>query len=562
MADLPPFESNLPDARRAVSGGAGPAVLEPGLEPQLVAELEDHLVGVLQETPAGVELQGLLLLFPPATLGAGAQLQWLRAHDRCSAWWSAKQAVALVAYAGTTPQEQTFDVRGEQVRLEDVAREEVAVTLRWTSNYAQSRIDEARVLVGALPQTMGALDAGAISVSHARVIAESAAKFAATVPRNSEAFFVACQALERRVLPVAERQGLSRTRSAANRAVSSIDPAGRLPRRDAAYRGRGVWLRDEPDGVATLIARMAAEHAHASFAAIEQLAMRDSDSGLGVGERRSLALLHLVLGGAAAGGAVSGAGVVMADTGGSGAARGPGSGSSAGGAGGGNSTGGTGSGNAAGADFPTPTQPIRVHVDVIVDLPTLMGLQDNDAEIVGGGSITAQSVRDLIRNDKSATMRRLVTDPTTGHLLDIGRKRYAIPDVLREFIEIRDQRCRFPGCDARAATSEIDHARAWDDGGKTERGNLGALCKRHHQVKTHGGWTIAGSDATGACDWIAPSGQRYAHDAVALDGRVSSGLSEIPPQTPLRLIDSAAEAGVPLPNGDVGEAGDLVDNDP
>ena len=554
MADLPPFESNLPDARRAVSGGAGPAVLEPGLEPQLVAELEDHLVGVLQETPAGIELQGLLLLFPPATLGAGAQLQWLRAHDRCSAWWSAKQAVALVAYAGTTPQEQTFDVRGEQVRLEDVAREEVAVTLRWTSNYAQSRIDEARVLVGALPQTMGALDAGAISVSHARVIAESAAKFAATVPRNSEAFLVACQALERRVLPVAERQGLSRTRSAANRAVSSIDPAGRLPRRDAAYRGRGVWLRDEPDGVATLIARMAAEHAHASFAAIEQLALRDSESGLGVGERRSLALLHLVLGGAAAGGAgggaVAGAGDVMAGAGGSGAASG------------GSSMGGTGSGNAAGADFPAPMQPIRAHVDVIVDLPTLMGLQDNDAEIVGGGSITAQSVRDLIRNDKSATMRRLITDPTTGHLLDIGRKRYAIPEVLREFIEIRDQRCRFPGCDARAATSEIDHARAWDDGGKTERGNLGALCKRHHQVKTHGGWTIAGSDATGACDWIAPSGQRYAHDAVALDSRVPVAQPEIATQPSLRLIDSAAEAGVPLPNGDVGEAGDLVDNDP
>lgn len=516
MAEVPPFHSNLPDARRAAGGVAGGEASAAALEPWLADALEDCLAEIFATTVPGLELQQLLLMFSPDVLGASAQLQWLRAHDRCASWWAAKQAVALVAYAGAVPQEQAFEVRGEQVRLEDVAREELALALRWTSNFAQTRIDEARTLIGALPQTMIALEAGAISPPHARVIAESAAKFAATVPRGTVAFANACAALERRVLPVAERQGLSRTRSAANRAVSSIDPNGRMSRRDVAYRGRGVWLRDDPDGVSTLIARMAAEHAHASYAAIEQLAMTDGDSTLGMGERRSLALLHLVLGGAA-GGARDGA---VGD---------------------------------AGAVAPA----IRTHVDVVVDLPTLMGLQDNDGEIVGGGAIAAQSIRELVNADKTATMRRLVTDATTGHLLDIGRKRYVIPDALREFIQVRDQRCRFPGCDSRAATAEIDHAQPWDAGGSSDRGNLGALCKRHHQVKTLGGWQITASDASGACNWLAPSGHHYAHDAVAVDGRVADAAG-----VTAAASDSTADAGVPFADRDVREAGDLVDDDP
>ena len=39
-------------------------------------------------------------------------------------------------------------------------------------------------------------------------------------------------------------------------------------------------------------------------------------------------------------------------------------------------------------------------------------------------------------------MRRLVTDPLTGHLLDRGRATYAVPDALRAFIVTRDMRQR------------------------------------------------------------------------------------------------------------------------
>ena len=203
---------------------------------------------------------------------------------------------------------------------------------------------------------------------------------------------------------------------------------------------------------------------------------------------------------------------------------------------------------------------LRTHIDVIIDLPTLLGLQDNDGEIVGGGELAGDTIRALVARDSSATMRRLVTDPMTGHLLDIGRKRYVIPDALREFIVLRDQRCRFPGCTSRAANAEIDHALPWDSGGGTERGNLGALCKRHHQVKTIGGWSIDGSDADGSCTWVSPTGNRYGHDAVPVvvepADREGQRLADRTGQ------DSARESRVPLADRDVGEAGDLVNDDP
>jgi len=64
-------------------------------------------------------------------------------------------------------------------------------------------------------------------------------------------------------------------------------------------------------------------------------------------------------------------------------------------------------------------------------------------------------------------MRRLVTDPVTGHLLDYGRRSYEVPDALRRYLDARDRTCRFPGCNRRAEKRQLDHAIAWDDGGDT-----------------------------------------------------------------------------------------------
>jgi hypothetical protein len=86
-----------------------------------------------------------------------------------------------------------------------------------------------------------------------------------------------------------------------------------------------------------------------------------------------------------------------------------------------------------------------------------------------------------------------------------------VPQALREFIVARDRVCRFPGCRRNAARCQVDHAIAWDDGGTTNPANLGALCIRHHQLKTLGGWDITSSDADGTCMWRSPHGRQYEH---------------------------------------------------
>jgi hypothetical protein len=102
-------------------------------------------------------------------------------------------------------------------------------------------------------------------------------------------------------------------------------------------------------------------------------------------------------------------------------------------------------------------------INVIVDLPTLMGLAENPAELSGYGPIPATLARELATSHQ---WRRFITDPVTGELLDLGRERYQPPQALIEFIAARDR------------------------------------------LKTHGGWQIS-SNPDGSCTWTSPYGKSY-----------------------------------------------------
>jgi hypothetical protein len=345
------------------------------------------------------------------------------------------------------------------VIIHDAVRDEIAAATRWSGRTTQCRIDLARLLHKSLPATMSALREGAISLGHARVIADHAM----SVPEESR------QALEERVLVVARRNTVSATRQAARRAVLAIDTDG-ARRRQVARCTRGVWVVDELDGMSTLMARMATEHAHAVLAALDATAKSD-DCGETLGERRAHALAGAVLGGP------------LAEVGGRGA--GP---------------------------------AVRAHLAVVIDLPTLQSLHSGRegssgfAELLGCGPISTEAVRGLLVDSHVAvTLRRLVSDPVTGHLLDYGRRTYEVPQALRDFVVARDKHCRFPGCQRRADLCQLDHAEAWDDGGATNPANVGALCVRHHQLKTHRGWDITDSRSDGSCRWTSPQGRHYDH---------------------------------------------------
>ncbi|WP_460691353.1 HNH endonuclease signature motif containing protein, partial [Nocardioides flavus (ex Wang et al. 2016)] len=107
-----------------------------------------------------------------------------------------------------------------------------------------------------------------------------------------------------------------------------------------------------------------------------------------------------------------------------------------------------------------------------------------------------------------------------------------VPAMLREQIILRDRTCVFPRCSHPARGCDIDHVVPWDEHaeaegrpqpGPTTTGNLAALCRFHHRLKTHSAWRYA-MVAPGVFEWTAPHGYRYRRD--------HTGTTELDPPDP------------------------------
>lgn len=154
--------------------------------------------------------------------------------------------------------------------------------------------------------------------------------------------------------------------------------------------------------------------------------------------------------------------------------------------------------------------------DGIVDEPAWPGAQMAEvAELEGYGAITPDIARALAAT--GTTWQRLVTDPLSGALLDVGRTRYKPPAAIAEFVRHRDGTCVRPGCSAPARGCELDHIVPWEEGGVTAVGNLGPMCGRDHRTKTVGAFVLEHL-GNGTFEWTTPSGHRYRRDR---QGRVT-----------------------------------------
>ena len=107
------------------------------------------------------------------------------------------------------------------------------------------------------------------------------------------------------------------------------------------------------------------------------------------------------------------------------------------------------------------------------------------------------------------TWRRLVTDPTNGVVIDVGRTRYRPPAGLADLVRARDRACVFPTCQTPAERCDIDHLTAWSQGGTTSLNNLTTLCQAHHRLKHTPGWTLTRDQATGTLSWHTPDKTIY-----------------------------------------------------
>jgi len=107
------------------------------------------------------------------------------------------------------------------------------------------------------------------------------------------------------------------------------------------------------------------------------------------------------------------------------------------------------------------------------------------------------------------TWRRLVTDPASGTVVDVGRTRYRPPAGLADLVRARDRACVFPTCQTPACRCDIDHLTAWSQGGTTSLDNLTTLCQAHHRLKHTPGWALTRDQATGTLSWHTPDKTIY-----------------------------------------------------
>jgi hypothetical protein len=130
---------------------------------------------------------------------------------------------------------------------------------------------------------------------------------------------------------------------------------------------------------------------------------------------------------------------------------------------------------------------VPVEVEVILDADTLLGKNDEPAELAGYGPIPADTARELIVQPERAWLRRLFRRPETGELITVETRRRCFTAGQRRFIRLRDQgTCRTPWCDA--PIRHTDHTPPADQGGPTSVANGQGLCAACNYAKQAPGW--------------------------------------------------------------------------
>ncbi len=152
-------------------------------------------------------------------------------------------------------------------------------------------------------------------------------------------------------------------------------------------------------------------------------------------------------------------------------------------------------------------------VHVTVPVMTLLGKGNEPGNLRGYGPIDPVTARRLTA--QAPSLYRILIDPGTDTVVQVGREHYEVPPALRRYLQIRDERCRFPGCDRTADLCDIDHTIPWFWDGETNANNLAHLCRVHHRLKERG-WSVV-TDDDGVMHWTSPFGRtRITLPAVAL----------------------------------------------
>ncbi|RSM71693.1 HNH endonuclease [Amycolatopsis sp. WAC 01375] len=323
--------------------------------------------------------------------------------------------------------------------------QEVAFALSVVDRHAGTLVSTAEALTTRLPRTLGLMDRGLVDGFGAAKVA------AATSWLSDEDARAADVLLEDRL----EGKNSEQVRKAASHAAMTVDREGASRRSEHSRAGRRLTVRHGEAGVASIeVEDGPVEKVAAAYTRIdrEARALKTGDEPRTLDQLRADVALDLLLSGQ-----------------------------------GGKSE--------------------RAEVFLYMDLNTYLGVNEDPAELAGHGHIPASLARE-IASGPDTVLRRIITDPLSGQVLDLGRDRYRPTAGVGEFVRVRDRECRRPGCHRPAQACDLDHVVPWQFGGHTNADELIDLCRRDHRLKDEPGW-IYRLAADGTLTVTTPTGQRY-----------------------------------------------------
>ena len=335
---------------------------------------------------------------------------------------------------------------------------QVALARRESPNRGARRLGLAKVLVAELPHTLAAMRAGWCTEWRATLVARETACLSLEDRRRVDAELMTDPT-------TTEGWGDRRLVAVARARAYELDPHAALKRSRRAEGERHVSLRPAPDTMTWLTALLPVAQGVSVYAALS----RTADQARAAGDERSR-------------------GQVMAD--------------------------------ALVTGLTTPAEPapvpgpVPVAVNLTVSDATLLDGGHAPGWIAGYGPVPAGVARRLIATalaEAHATLRRLYTT-SAGALVAMDSRSRTFPASLGLFIDLRDQSCRTPWCDA--PIRHRDHVVPDAAGGPTSAGNGQGLCEACNQAKEAPGFAATAHD--GVVTTITPTGHQVRSRAPAL----------------------------------------------
>lgn len=498
-----PCEGMSRDEPARTLPGAGEMADEPGVRvPRL-------LPAGLESLPGRAELARALESVQLDEIGAYELVEFVAACQRMSSAMDALQASAASELSCRVEMRPAEGVRTESMTTGRITELEVGARLT-SEDQAGRLVSRAMLICEQLEETYALWRSGVLSTEKVDVMVSKLAHVDTELAREVEA----------RVLPGAVNRTPASLRRQITRLLHKLAPEPAKKRHEEKKAERFARITPAPDGMAWLEAYLTAEDAAAVKATL--------DAGAATLKRHDDAFEAGVSGKGTAGNPASSGGNPGTGSFADGAGFAEGAGSSEGVAHRrtvGNrradvlaalawaalSTGWIGGCDCGSIGFGLSSVRGRpVSVNVTVPLSSLLGESEDPGDLAGFGPITAESARRLAAD---GTWRRIVTDPLSGAVLDVGRTRYAPPRDLADHVMARDQRCCWPTCDrpASGVGIHLDHTVAFEDGGATAHTNLGVFCGKNHVDKHQAGWRVVQPEP-GRFVYTSPTGHVYTVD--------------------------------------------------